>query len=101
MSRIYVETTIPSFYFEVRTDATNAARRQWTREWFDTVGDSEELVTSAAVLDELAKGEFPGKADALAMIRSLTPLHIDGEIRAIVAEYIARHVMPADPSGDA
>ncbi len=53
MSRIYVETTIPSFYFEVRTDPTMVSRRQWTREWFDVSNQVDELVTSSAVLEEL------------------------------------------------
>jgi len=53
MSRIYIETTIPSFYYKVRTDATMVARRQWTRKWFDAAISTDEIVTSPAVLDEL------------------------------------------------
>jgi len=30
---VYVETSSPSFYFEVRTEPEMLARRQWTREW--------------------------------------------------------------------
>ena len=101
MSRIYIETTIPSFYYEVRTDATMVARRQWTREWFDTSILSDEIVTSAAVLEELERGAFPGRADAILMIQEITPLQINEDIRRIVREYIARKLMPADPSGDA
>ena len=101
MSRIYIETTIPSFYYEVRTDPTMVARRQWTREWFDAAIGRDELVTSAAVLDELERGEFPGRADAIQLVSKLTPLQISDEIVEIVREYIARKLMPADPSGDA
>ncbi len=101
MSRIYIETTIPSFYYEVREESTMAARRQWTREWLDAVPDSDELVTSAAVLEELERGRFPGREDAIAMVQSLTPLHISAEILEIVREYIERKLMPVDPSGDA
>jgi hypothetical protein len=32
-NRIYIETTIPSFYFETRTDPDMVARRNWTRQW--------------------------------------------------------------------
>ena len=101
MSRIYIETTIPSFYYEVRTEATMVARRQWTREWFDTSILSDEIVTSAAVLEELERGMFPGRTDAISMIQEITPLQITDEIRQIVREYIDRKLMPADPSGDA
>ena len=32
---IYVETSIPSFYFETRTETKFQAMREWTREWWD------------------------------------------------------------------
>ncbi len=64
MSRIYIETTIPSFYHEVRADPKMVARREWTREWFDVAIANDELVTSAAVLDELERGDFPGRDEA-------------------------------------
>ena len=101
MSRIYVETTIPSFYYESRSEPTSVARRLWTREWFDASVLFDEIVTSAAVLEELERGQFPGRTDAIAMIEGLTPLHINDDIRQIVREYIDRKLMPADPSGDA
>jgi hypothetical protein len=31
--KVYIETTIPSFYHEVRTEPDMVARRQWTRQW--------------------------------------------------------------------
>lgn len=101
MRRIYVETTIPSFYFEVRTEPTMVSRRLWTREWFDASNQVDELVTSSAVLEELEKGDFPGREDAMELIAGLSPLPIVDKIREIVHEYIERLLMPADPSGDA
>jgi len=83
MSRIYVETSIPSFYHEVRTEPTMVARRQWTREWFDAAVARVELVTSAAVLDELERGDFPGRTDAMAMIQELSPLRIGQRVRTL------------------
>ena len=101
MRRIYVETTIPSFYFEVRTEPTMVSRRLWTREWFDMSNQVDELVTSAAVIEELERGDFPGREDAIELVAALSPLSITGQIREIVREYINRLLMPADPSGDA
>lgn len=101
MSRIYIETTIPSFYYEVRDDPTMVARRQWTREWFDAASNVHGMVTSAAVLEELERGDFPGREDAILMIEQLTPLQITSAILDVVREYIDRKLMPADPSGDA
>jgi hypothetical protein len=31
--RVYIETTIPSFYCEVRSAPDMIARREWTRDW--------------------------------------------------------------------
>ncbi len=48
------------------------ARREWTRNWYDYALNVHDLVTSAAVLTELQKGNFPGKQAAISMIASLT-----------------------------
>ena len=34
--RVYIETTIPSFYYEVRTEPEMIARRNWTQAWWDS-----------------------------------------------------------------
>ena len=34
--RAYVETTIPSFYHEARTEPSIMARREWARQWWTT-----------------------------------------------------------------
>jgi predicted nucleic acid-binding protein len=101
MRRIYVETTIPSFYYEVRIEPEMIARRNWTREWFDAASHSEELVTSAAVMVELERGTFPGRSDAVKLISNLSPLSVTKDVEQIVEEYISRLLMPSDPSGDA
>ncbi len=101
MRRIDVETTIPSFYFEVRSQPTMVSRRLWTREWFDASKGIDQLVTSSAVLEELERGDFPNREAAIEMIAGLSPLPITDEIRDIVQEYIKRLLMPADPFGDA
>ena len=33
--RVYIETSIPSFYCEIRTEPEMVARCSWTREWWD------------------------------------------------------------------
>ena len=68
---IYVETTIPSFYFETRANPEVAIRRQWTREWWDDPKPNQRLVTSFIVIQELE--EIPGlkRNDALDLIRPL------------------------------
>lgn len=63
-ARVYVETTIPSFNHEVRTSPDIVARRDWTRQWWENAPEQYELVTSPAVLDELAGGLPERRRDA-------------------------------------
>ena len=56
--RVYIETTIPSFYHEDRTEAFAVARREWTRTWWDKRSHLYDLISSQAVLDELNEGDY-------------------------------------------
>lgn len=98
---VYIETSIPSFYYETRTDPEMLARRQWTRQWWDSVSARYDLVTSVAVLDELGTGEYPGKDGALQLVQGVPLVPIDEAIQDIVRAYIEHRVMPQDPAGDA
>ncbi len=98
---VYIETTLPSFYHEVRTEPEMVARRLWTREWWNHHRSRYEVFTSEAVIEELETGLFPGKNDALALIEQLPLLDINEAIADAVAVYIAHYVMPDDPVGDA
>lgn len=98
---VYVETSVPSFYYEVRTEPDMVARREWTRAWWQVAALRHELVTSPAVIDELEEGDYPCRSECLALIAPLPILVVTPAIEDIVEAYIARHVMPADPAGDA
>ena len=99
--RIYIETTIPSFYFEARSEPSMAARREWTRDWWDSAKDRYDLVTSEAVLEELSQGDFPAREACLQLIAGLPLVPVDAAVAEIVRTYIARRVMPGNPVGDA
>ncbi|MEW5804349.1 MAG: type II toxin-antitoxin system VapC family toxin [bacterium] len=98
---VYIETTIPSFYYEVRTEPEMAARRNWTREWWDSQRHYYQLVTSLAVIEELENGDYPNKEQVLQMLTDVPILSIPMEIRDVVDTYIARKLLPANPKGDA
>lgn len=99
--RVYVETTIPSFYHEVRDSPDVVVRREWTRRWWEDAPENYELVTSPAVLDELAGG-IPERGQLrLALVRDLPLLPIEPPILEIVETYVRYRLMPADPGGDA
>jgi predicted nucleic acid-binding protein len=99
--RVYIETTIPSFYHSVRTEPDMIARRDWTRRWWDDHRQEFELFTSEAVIEELEQGGYPNRDDCLELARSIPILPIEDEITEIVQVYIDRRVMPANPFGDA
>ena len=98
---VYVETTIPSFYHELRTAPDIVARREWTRLWWGGAPERYDLVTSPAVLDELLASPPARSAERLALVRDLPLLRIESAITEIVEAYIRHRVMPTDPAGDA
>ncbi|MEW6744477.1 MAG: type II toxin-antitoxin system VapC family toxin [Planctomycetota bacterium] len=98
---VYVETSVPSFYYEVRTGPDMVARREWTRAWWSVAVDRYDLVTAPPVIDELERGDYPCRSECLELISRLPVLAIEPAVMDIVEAYIGRHVMPADPAGDA
>lgn len=99
--KVYIETSIPSFYYEVRTEPEMVARRQWTQEWWLQASKDCLLVTSTAVFEELSGGDFPNKEKAVELIAKLPQVVIKAEIAEIVDAYIRHKLMPNDPAGDA
>ena len=99
--RVYVETTVPSFYHEQRTAPDIVVRKTWTRQWWNSAPEKFELVTSEAVLDELASGTPERCALRLTLVKNLPLLPVEAAILEIVQTYVEHKVMPADPGGDA
>ena len=101
IKKVYIETTIPCFYYEVRREAEMIARKHWTRDWWDNHSNNFKLVTSEAVLDELNTGDYPNKMKVLSLIDNVSLVSIEEAIFDIVETYINHRVMPQDPAGDA
>ena len=98
---VYIETTIPSFYYEVRTEPEMIARRNWTNEWWNSQRDHYQIVTSLAVIEELERGDYPNKNKVLDLVKDVPILNIPMEVRDIVDTYINRRLMPLESKGDA
>ncbi|MEK7264329.1 MAG: type II toxin-antitoxin system VapC family toxin [Bacteroidota bacterium] len=99
--KVYIETTIPSFYYEMRTEPEMVARREWTVEWWDNHKENYLVVSSEAVLDELNNGDYQKKQEVLNLIAEVPLLPIEQAIIEIVESYIQHKLMPSDPLGDA
>jgi len=98
---IYVETSIPSFYFETRLGAQMVARREWTREWWDLAKWQDELVSSLWAIRELEDTPEPKRSECLSLMQDIRLLRSSPEIDRLVDSYIENKVMPADADGDA
>jgi hypothetical protein len=99
--RVSTETTIPSFYYEVRTEPEMIARRNWARAWWDSRRQGYQLVTSVAVVDDLQAGTFPNQDQALDVLIDISLVPVEPAIVEVVETYIQRMVKPRDPTGDA
>lgn len=98
---IYVETSIPSFYHESRTEPAMVARKEWTNQWWNNFRHHYTLVTSEAVLEELNRGSYPNKDKVIALLAGVPLIRIESPVIEIVEIYIAHKLMPNHPTGDA
>ena len=101
MEIVYIETSIPSFYYTLRTDPESIARMHWTRQWWKEYSTKCTLTTSAAVIDELRQGTGKKTEERVALLNNMEILPITNEIIEIAQIYIDKLVMPKDPKGDA
>jgi len=98
---VYIETSIPSSYYEIRTDPQSLARKTWTQTWWHVEKENYDIVTGINTIQELGRGNHPKKIEKLSLVSELKLLSVTPEIVEIVDVYISNLVMPADPSGDA
>ena len=100
---VYIETTIPSAYFETRTDRYAIGIRALTREWWEKYAPGYRCVTSKAVLDELSSEDYPQakRRDSLKLIQELELLPITEDVVTVAETYIREKVMPQGLLGDA
>jgi len=101
MSSVYIETSIPSFYFETRTDPRILAWRAATREWWDQYRGCYQLFTSRFVLEELSRAPAQKAREGLAMLRSVATLEDPPGLPDVVRFYLDHRLMPAEAGGDA
>lgn len=101
LPKVYVETSIPSAYCTSRTDPESVARKNWTQHWWDFKREEYDVLASEIVIEELERGDYPTKQDALALVEGLPLLEMDPAISEIVKTYIRHFLMPAESGGDA
>ncbi len=100
-TRVYIETTIPSFYYTLRTDTESVARMNWTRQWWSEFAPEFTLVSSPAVVAELRRGAGETTGQRISLLKDVELLEVTDQVEDVANVYIDRLVMPDDPGGDA
>lgn len=101
MQSVYIETTIPSYYFETRRSPTVVAWRTQTRHWWDRCSADYHLFTSRFVLAELTLAPESKARRAIQLLQPARVLDETPDLDDIVAFYVAHKLMPAEAGGDA
>jgi len=101
LQRVYIETTIPSFYYNLRPEQEMLTVMNWTREWWDRQRLNYDLVSSPAVIEELRGGDHPQKREKIALLANVPLLEVTAAVLEILEVYIAHRLMPQDRRGDA
>ena len=99
--RIYIETTIPSSYYTLRTDEESIFRQKLTRQWWDEYAELFILTSSTAVVEELEQGSRQVTLDRLALLEGIEMFEPTVESVQIAQIYIERLIMPQKPQADA
>jgi len=101
--KVYIETTIPSAYYENRRDTDSLFRRIHTRGWWDEYAPHYELVTSEAVVQELRHPAYAAakRSACLKMVGRLSLVAVTAFAERTAAIYVREFVMPSPPSLDA
>jgi hypothetical protein len=97
---VYLDVTIPSFYYEERPGTIVQAWREITFQFWDQARNAYDLFLSDETLRELLDPGYPAeKRDkCLALVSDLPRLAVVPEVMELVAYDVAEQLMPADDS---
>jgi hypothetical protein len=101
-SKVYIETTIPSYLGAKRSrDGLIAAHQQITRECWASRRSSFDLYVSEIVLRECRVGDPDLAASRMRIIASLPALELTEEVLKLADSMLSRGVMPPKAGNDA
>lgn len=98
---VYIETTVPSYYFETRTSHNAIAWRNFTRDWWSQCRERCRLVTSDITFRELARAPDAKRLSAMKLLHGIEVLVATDEIDRLRDRYVELLVMPQEAEGDA
>ena len=100
---VYVDATIPSFYFDERPDPIVRAWRLLTREFWDAHRELYVLYASDETMRELSDEGYPAdkRRQCLELVAALPRLAVTPEVIELADVYVRQLVMPSNDIGDA
>jgi predicted nucleic acid-binding protein len=101
MPTVYIETTIPSFYFETRRTAEVVAWRLATRRWWDRYRHAYQLCTSEVVVDELSRAPAAKSGPGTRLLEGARSLVQTPETVDVARFYIEQRLVPQHAVADA
>ena len=101
-SRVYIETSIPSYLTARRSrDLITAANQELTQEWWETRKDDFDFVISEFVLREAAAGDPNAAQNRLAAIAGIPELDITDEVGQLAQILMEKVPLPEKAQLDA
>ena len=101
-SRLYVETTIPSYLTSRPSrDLIIAGHQQITREWWENRRDTFQLFISQLVVDEAGAGDPVAARKRLKVLQGLSLLDITPEVAELASSILASGKIPRKAATDA
>jgi hypothetical protein len=101
-SRLYLETTIPSYLTSRPSrDLIIAGHQQVTREWWEKRRDAFQLYISQLVVDEASAGDPAVARERLKALQDLPLLDITPEVTELASGILASGKIPRKAATDA
>ena len=101
-SRLYLETTIPSYLTSRPSrDLIIASHQQITREWWEKRRDTFHLYSSQLVVDEASAGDPVAARERLKVVQDLPLLDIPPEVAELASGILASGRVPRKAATDA
>lgn len=101
-SRLYVETTIPSYLTSWPSrDLVVAGHQQITREWWEKRRDNFQLYISQLVVDEAGAGDPVAARKRLKVLEGLPLLDITPEVAEVASSILSSGKVPRKAATDA
>ncbi len=100
---VYLDATIPSFYYEDRAGTVMQAWRKITVEFWEQAPERYELFISDETIRELQDTGYPEEKrdNCLALIGGLRRLAVTPEVAELAVYYVQERLMPTNDLGDA